>query len=183
MLGLAQQVHRTHFAVDRFVGNDQCLGRAGKQVDANPAVQLSLGLGHEHIARAHQHIHRRHRLSANGHGGHRLHTAQHQNLVGASKVHGRHDGRVRRALVGRRCSHHARHAGHLGGQNAHVRRCNQGVLAPRHIAASGIDRNMPMPQHHAGQGFHLDIAHAVALNLRKIADLGLRKPDVFNFAR
>ena len=40
-----------------------------------------------------------------------------------------------------------------------------------------------MPQHHAGQGFHLDIAQAVALNLRKIADLGLRKTDVFNFAR
>ena len=40
-----------------------------------------------------------------------------------------------------------------------------------------------MPQHHTGQGLHLDIAQAVALNLRKIADLGLRKPDVFNFAR
>ena len=42
---------------------------------------------------------------------------------------------------------------------------------------------MPVPQHHTGQGLHLDIAQAVALNLRKIADLGLRKADVFNFAR
>ena len=181
MLGLAQQVHRAHFAVDRFVSNDQRLGRAGEQVYANPAVQLSLGLSHKHIARAHQHVHRRHRLGADGHGGHRLHTAQHQNLVSPGEVHGRHDGRVRRTLVRRRGRHHARHASHLGSQNAHVGRGNQGVLAPRHVAARRVDRNMPVPQDHAGQSFHLDIAHAVALDLRKIADLRLREPDVFNF--
>ena len=121
VLGLPQQVHRAHFAIDRVVGNHQGLGRAGKQVDANPAIQLALGLGHKHIARPHQHVYRRHRFSANGHGRHRLHAAQHQNLVSPGKVHGRHNGRVRCALIGRRGRHHAGYAGHFGGQNAHVR--------------------------------------------------------------
>ena len=159
VLGLAQQIHCAHFAIHRFVRDHQGFGRPSKQVDPNPAVQLALGFGHEHIARPDQHVHRRHRLGANGHGRHRLHAAQHQNLIRASEVHGRHDGRMRRTLVRRRGRHHTRHASHLGREHAHVGRGNQRVLAAGHIAAHRLHRDILVTQHHAGHGLDLDIHH------------------------
>ena len=38
-----------------------------------------------------------------------------------------------------------------------------------------------MPQHHAGHGLHLHVVHALALDLCKMANLLLRKLNVFNF--
>ena len=77
MLGLAQQVHRAHLGVDAFVGNDQRFSGARKQVDADTAIQLALGLGHVHVAGSHQHVDRGDRLGAYRHRHHCLHTAQH----------------------------------------------------------------------------------------------------------
>ena len=64
MFGLAQQVGGAHLRVGGVVGDDQRLGRAGEQIDADAAEQLPLGLGDERVARTDQHVHRRDRLRA-----------------------------------------------------------------------------------------------------------------------
>ncbi len=78
VLGLAEQVGGAHLAVDRVVGDDQGLGRAGEQVDADAAEQLPLGLGDIGVAGADDHIDRRDRLGAERHRGDRLHAAEHE---------------------------------------------------------------------------------------------------------
>ncbi len=52
VLGLAEQVDRDDERVGLVVGDDQDLGRAGEEVDADLAEQLALGLGHVGVARA-----------------------------------------------------------------------------------------------------------------------------------
>ncbi|MNT35833.1 hypothetical protein D3C72_1718780 [compost metagenome] len=182
MLGLAQQVDRADFAVYRVVGNDQGFGGAGEQVDADTAEQLTLGFRHEHIARADQHVHGRDAGGADGHCHHRLHAAQHQDLVRARHVHGGDDRRMGLTVEGGRRRHHALDAGDLGGQHAHVGGGQQRILATRDVAADRIDRHMAVPQEHTGAGFHLNVQHGVALDLCEVANLSLRKPDVLQLA-
>ena len=50
MLCLAQQVSGADLSIHRVVGQQERLGRARKQVDADPSIQLPLGLGHKGIA-------------------------------------------------------------------------------------------------------------------------------------
>ena len=77
MLGLAQQVGGAELAVGAdLVGDDQRLGRAGEQVDADAAEQLALGLGDEGVARADQDVDRRDRLRAERPSRHRLDAAE-----------------------------------------------------------------------------------------------------------
>jgi hypothetical protein len=85
VLGLAEQVGGAHLGVDRVVGDDQRLGGPGEQVDADPAVELALGLGDEGVAGPHQHVDRRDRAGADRHGGDRLDAAEHVDLVGAGE--------------------------------------------------------------------------------------------------
>ena len=58
MLGLAEQVGGAHLGVGGLVGDDQDLGRAGQQVDADPPEELALGLGDIGVARADEHVDR-----------------------------------------------------------------------------------------------------------------------------
>ena len=113
MLGLAEQVGGADFAVDAVVGDDQRLGRAGEQVDADAAEQLALGLGHIGVAGADDHVDRRDRLGAERHRGDGLHAAEHIDFVGAAEMHGGDDRRMRPALERRRAGDDALHAGDL----------------------------------------------------------------------
>ena len=38
LLGLTQQIRCAHFGIHRFVGNHQCFGGSGKQVDTDTTV-------------------------------------------------------------------------------------------------------------------------------------------------
>ncbi len=87
MLGLAQQIGRADLGIDGVIGNDQRFGRTGEQINSDAAEQLPLGLGDESIARADQHVDRTDRLRADGHGGDRLHAAEHEDFVGARQMH------------------------------------------------------------------------------------------------
>ena len=78
----------------RLVGDDQRLGRPGQQVDADAAEQLALGLRHIGVAGADDHVDRRDALGAERHGRHRLHAAEHVDLVGAAEMLGGDDGRM-----------------------------------------------------------------------------------------
>ena len=111
VLGLAEQVGGAHLAVDAVVGDDQRLGRAGEQIDADAAEQLALGLRHIGVAGADDHVDGGDRLGAERHGGDRLHAAEHVDLVGAAEMHGGDDGRMRPALERRRAGDDALHAG------------------------------------------------------------------------
>ncbi|MCY1204857.1 hypothetical protein D9M72_163900 [compost metagenome] len=181
MFCLAQQVDGTQFAVDAVIGNDQRFGGARKQIDPDAAIQLAFGLGHEHISRPNQHVHGRHAGGAYGHGHHGLHTAQHQDFIGARHVHGRDNGWVRLALIRRRRGHDAFYAGNFCGQYAHVGRSQQGVFPARDITAHRIYRDVLVAQHYAGIGLDFHILHRVALDPRKIADLFLCERDVVDF--
>ena len=121
-------------------------------------------------------------LGAERHGGDRLHAAQHVDFVGAAEVHGGDDGRMRPALERRRAGDDALHAGDPRGDDRHVRRGDHRIAPARHVAADGVDRDVLVAEHDAGQRLDFDVLHAVALLLREVAHLRLREPDVVEVA-
>ena len=135
MLGLAQQIRGADFAVDAVVGDDERLGRPGQQIDADAAEQLALGLGDIGVAGADDHVDRRDGLGAERHGGHRLHAAEHEDLVGPAEMHSGDDRRMRAALERRRAGDDVLHAGDVGGDDRHVGRGDHRIAAARHVAA------------------------------------------------
>ena len=182
MLGLAEQVGGADFAVHAVVGDDQRLGRPGQQVDADAAEQLPLGLRHIGVAGADDHVDRLDTLGAERHGGHRLHAAEHVDVVGAAEMHGGDDGRMRPALERRRAGDDALHAGDLGGDDRHVRGGDHRIAAARHVAADRIHRDVAVAEHDAGQRLDFEVVHGVALLLREVAHLRLREFDVLEVA-
>ena len=183
MLCLSQQVNRAHLCISGFVCNHQRFGWPCEQVDTDPSVKLSLGFGHIHIARTHQHVHRRNGGRTDGHGHHGLHPAKDQDLVRACHGHGGHDGRVGFSLIRRSRGHNALDTCHLGGQHTHVGGSQQRVFSARDIATDGVDRDVLVAQDDSRQSFNFHILHRVALNLGEISHLLLSKGDVFDFAR
>ncbi len=175
MLGLAQQVGGAHLGVGGLVGDDQDLGRAGEQIDADPAVKLALGLGDIGVAGPDQHVDRPERLGAERHRRDRLDAAEHINLVGAGEVHRRDRLRVRHALVRRRAGGDVADPGDPRGDDRHMRRGDHRIAPARHIAADAADRDVAMAEHDAGQRLDLDIAHRCALDLGEVADLLLAR--------
>ena len=182
MFGLPQQVGGAEFRIDRVIGDQHGLGRAGEQVDADAAVQLALGLGDIGVAGTDQHVDRGDGFGADGHRAHRLHAAQHIDLMRATQVHRGDDGGVRRTLDRRGRGDDAGHARNRRGQHRHMRRGHHRELATRHIAADRLHRNVAVAEDHAGQGFHLDIRHRRPLRLCKPANLGLGEPDILDVA-
>ena len=180
MFGLAEQIGGAQFAIGaNVIGNHQCFGRPGKQIDADAAEQLALGFGNKGVAGANKHIDRRHAGGAKRHRTHRLDAAEAPDFIGAGHRLCRNNRRRRPALERRCTGDNARHAGHLGGDDAHMRRCQQWIFATGHITARGIDRDMGVAEHNAGQRFNFDIVHRITLDLGKIAHLRLREFDVF----
>ena len=182
MLGLAQQIGGADFAVDAVVGDDQRLGRAGEQVDADAAEQLALGFRHIGIAGADDHVDRRDGLGAERHRRHRLHAAEHVDLVGAAEMHRRDDRRVRAALERRRAGDDAFDARDARGDDRHVRRGDHRIAPARHVAADRVHRDMAVAEDDAGQRLDLQVLHGVLLLLREVADLGLGELDVVEVA-
>ena len=121
VLGLAEEVGGAHLGIDRLVGDDHGLGRPGEEIDADPPEELPLGLGDIGVAGADQHVDGLDRLRPERHRAHRLDAAQTVDLVRAAHVHRRDDGRVGRALEGRRGGGDPRHAGDLRRHHRHVR--------------------------------------------------------------
>ncbi len=182
MLGLAEQVGRTDLAVDAVVGDDQCLGRPGEQVDADAAEQLALGFRHIGIAGADDHVDCADRLGAERHGGYSLHPAQHIDVVGAAEMHGGDDGGMRPALERRCAGSDALHAGDARRHDRHVRGRYHRIASARHVAADRVHRDVRVAEDHAGQGLDLEVAHGLLLLLREVAHLRLRELDVVEVA-
>ena len=182
VLGLAEQVGGADFAVDAVVGDDQRLGRAGEQIDADPAIQLALCLRHVGVAGTDDHVDAGNRLGAERHGGDRLHAAEHEDLVGAAEMHRRDDRRMRAAAERRRARDDAFDPRDLGGDDRHVRRGDHRVAPARHVAADRIHRDVAMAEDDAGQRLDLEIAHRFFLLLGEVAHLRLGELDVVEIA-
>jgi hypothetical protein len=80
----------------------------------------SLGLGHVLVSRSHDHVGGRNAFRPVAQGGHRLHTAEAENFVGAGRHHGVERGGIDPALAivdahraWRRAGDDAPHPGHL----------------------------------------------------------------------
>ena len=82
MLRLAEQISGDERRIGTVVGNDQDLSRSRRQIDADKAEQLALGLGDVGIAGAGDHVDGVHADAAVGHGAERLHAADGVDLVG-----------------------------------------------------------------------------------------------------
>ena len=178
MLGLAQQVDGDQERVGAVVGDDEDLGGAGHQVDADLAEELTLRLGDVRIARADDHVDGGDRLGADRERGDGLDAADEVDLVGAGEVHGR-DRRVGDDAA--RCGSHRRHALHAGDlrrQDRHVRRSEQRVAPAGDVGADRVDRDVLLPEEHARFDLGLEVGQRVALQLGEPADVVLDRADV-----
>ncbi len=111
MLGLPQQVGRDQLRVDGVVGDHHGLGRPGEQVDPHPPVELALGLGHEGVAGADEHVDGLDRFRAHRHRADGLDAAQDVDLVRAAEMHrGDRPPVAARPLKGGAAGDDARHA-------------------------------------------------------------------------
>ena len=88
MLGLAEQVGGDDHRVGRLVGDDEDLGRAGDEVDADLPEQPALRLDDVRVARPDEEVDRVDRLRPERQRGERLDAAEDVDLVGAGEVHG-----------------------------------------------------------------------------------------------
>jgi hypothetical protein len=92
VLGLGQQVERHELRVGAARGEHRELAGPGDAVDAHLAHHLALGLLHEDVARAGDHVHGPHRLGPVRERGDRLRPAHPVDLVHlAEHAGGQHD--------------------------------------------------------------------------------------------
>lgn len=94
----------------------------------------------------------------------------------------RHDGWMRTALKRRRAGHDPRYAGDLCGDDRHVCGGNHRITSAGYVAANRIDRDVSVSEHDARQWFDFDIEDAIALFLREVSHLRLRKFYVLEIA-
>ena len=182
VFGLTEEVGRTHLGVDGVVGEQERFGGPGGEVDADPAVELTLGLGHERVARPDQNVDGVDELGAQSEGGDGLDAAENVDLVGAGKMHGG-DGLGGDGAVDRRgAGSHARDACHFGGEDAHVCRGHHRVAAAGYVRAHILDRDVFVAEGDPREGLDLGLEHRVKLGLGEVPDLGLGESDVVDRA-
>ena len=138
MLGLGEEVGGDPVGVVVAVGDDQDLGRAGDQVDADRAEDQPLGRGDVGIARSHDLGDRRDGGGAVGQRGDRLGAADPVDLVDAGQPGGDEDQRVDAAVRRRRDHDDALDAGDLGRHGVHQDGARIGRGAAGHVEADRI---------------------------------------------
>ena len=183
MFSLAEQIGGADFAINCLVSDHHRLGRPGEQIDADPAEQLALGFGHEGITRAHQDIDRADARSADRHGADGLNATEAIDFICPRHSLRRDDCSGQLSLEGRRAGDDARHTRHLGSDHAHVRRCEEGILAAGDIAARVLHRDGLVAQDNTRQRLDFSVGDRGALDLREVAHLGLGEFDVVNVLR
>ena len=182
MFRLPQQIGCDQFSVHGVVGDDHGLGRPGEQVDADATIKLPLGFGDIGIARPHQHIDRGDGFGADGHGTDGLDAAQNINLMRPAQMHRRNDGGVGTPAERWRAGDDARHTRNGRGGDRHMRAGNHWKLTAGNIASDGLNGDVAMAEDNAWHRLDLDILQRVALCLREVANLFLRKSDVGELA-
>ena len=180
MFGLPEQIGGAHFGVGGVVSDDQGFGGAGQQVDTDATKELALGLGHECVTGANQHIDRRDGLGAKAHSGDCLDAAEQIYFIGTAEGHGGDGGGGRYAVQRRGAGGDAGHTGHFRGQHGHMCRGHHRVAAAGHVAADTGDRDVFVAQPDSGQGFDFDIDQGCLLRFGETAYLRLGEFDVLD---
>ena len=179
MLGLADQVGGDHHRVGAVVGNHGRFGRAGHHVDAHPAKQHALGLGHEAVAGPDDDVGRVAAETAVGQRRDGLHAPQRQHRVRAAQLHCVEDARVHAMVAGGgRGGDDVPDTGHLGRAHAHDRAGGMGVAPARHIASRGVAGDQALADLQAGQQFGPELMQRIALALGEILHAVTGKADV-----
>jgi hypothetical protein len=178
VLGLGEQVDGHDEGVRVLVSDDEHLGGAGEEVDADLSEELALGLGDEGVAGPRQHVDGLDGLGSDRHGGDGLNAAQHVDLVGTGQAHGGNGGVWHFALDQRGAGGHPLDPGDLGGDDGHVGAREQRVLATGNVDARGLDRHVLLTEEDARQGLDLEVAQGFELALRHDPDLLLDEHDV-----
>ena len=73
-------------------------------------------------------------------------------------MHRSDDGGIRLAVERRGGSDNASDAGNFSGHYPHMSRGDERILAPGHVAANGVDRQVLMPQKNAWPRLYLDVS-------------------------
>ncbi len=139
MFCLGEQICRHPVRIRRFVRDDHGLRRAGKSIDPDHTVDLSLGECDEQIARTKDLVHGTNRLSAISQGSDGLCAAQQIDFVHAGDGTGREDDRVHRHITV--CigtvwwcdDHDFLNPCHAGGDRTHQHTRGEGSCSTRHV--------------------------------------------------
>ena len=129
ILGLADQVGSDDHRIGSLVGDDQDLGRAGDEIDADLPEQPALGLDDIRVARTDEEIHRLDGLRPERERCDRLDATEDVDLVGPGEVHRGNGGIRDPAVERRRAGCDALDAGDLRRDDAHVSRSDHRVAA------------------------------------------------------
>ena len=149
MFGLAQQIGGDPCGIARAIGDDQNFRRASHHINADNAIQLTLGLCDPGIAGASDDIHAANALCAKGKGGNGLRPANPPDFIHAGQMRRREHQRVNLSL-GRRGDHHKPLNTRDARRNG-VHQHGGGIGRPPagHIDTSGINRPPARTQPHA----------------------------------
>ena len=112
--------------------------------------------------------------------GNGLHASDGVDFIGSTEVHGGDDGGMGCALKGRRGGDDALDARSLRGDDAHVGGGDHGIASAGHVAADTVHWNVLVAQHDAREGFDFYILQRRLLHQSEVANLSLRKLDVFD---
>ena len=175
VLGLGQKIGGENLRVSGLVRQHQDFAGACKEIDANLAVALALGLRHILVAGADDDIHRFDLICSVSVGCDAVGAAGDVDLIGTCNIHGDQGLRIdiSGALHGGSAGGNPLYAGHLRGNNQHEGSRKQRIGAAGHIAAAGGDRNHPVSQGRAGDNAEvIQRLHALKLGLGKGSDIG-----------
>ena len=184
VLGLPQKIAGHQRRIGEIVGDNHNLGRPRQQVNAASAVKLPLRFRHELVPCPAKHIDRLKDSHAKSHQGKSGDSTQDEDAVGSCLLHGIH-GRREKSLSlhrwGKRV--HVFHPGHLGGNNAHLRRPEHGIAPARNVDAHRFNGHVLVPQNDARARFHFEWEQCAHLRLCERAHVGLAEVRVFNDPR
>ena len=179
MLGLAQEIAGHQSRIGPIIGDDGDLGGSGQKVEAALPEELALGLGHEFVAGPTQHVGLRHPVHAKGHQGESLHSAQHEDAIGAGFLHGVDGGRVVPTIRHRGgAADDGTHPRDLGRDDAHLGGTEHGIPPTGHVASHAVDGYVLVAQDHAGTDLHLEWQHGGPLGFGELAHIALAELGV-----
>src|SRR5581483_9652185 len=152
------QVGRDELRVRALVGDDEDLGRAGEQIDADAPEELPLRLGDVCVAGADDHVDRLDVVAAEHEQRERLDAADAEDVVGARGRHRVEHRRVDAAPLPGRCDRDdALDAGDLRRQHGHECGGEHRVAAAGNVRADGGDGNVPVPEGDARPDLDLEL--------------------------
>ena len=155
----------TMVGAGRLVGDHRNLGGSGQDIDADPAVQLALGLGDVGVSRPDDHVGRRLVQQTEGHGGQGLHSAEGEDPSGAGDPRRVQHGGVRLSVPRRRrARQHVRHAGGSRHADGHEGAGQQRETAGGQVGTDRVDRHVLLPAHHPGNDLGLEVVQVLALH-------------------